>query len=136
MFTAIPDCDASAELSGGARPCALSLQVICPSLQGPNGQNLLCFSRLTDKAVKDYSAYRSSLLFWALVDLIYNMFKVRSFGAHQLRGLEDVCVLGLNPLGGHSPKLLTGFGFFALESLHLGRGEHPQLRPSLPAVSS
>uniref|UniRef100_A0A8D2L812 Ubiquitin protein ligase E3 component n-recognin 4 n=1 Tax=Varanus komodoensis TaxID=61221 RepID=A0A8D2L812_VARKO len=32
-------------------------------------------SRLTDKAVKDYSAYRSSLLFWALVDLIYNMFK-------------------------------------------------------------
>lgn len=33
-------------------------------------------SRLTDKAVKDYSAYRSSLLFWALVDLIYNMFKV------------------------------------------------------------
>lgn len=34
-------------------------------------------SRLTDKAVKDYAAYRSSLLFWALVDLIYNMFKVR-----------------------------------------------------------
>lgn len=33
--------------------------------------------RLTDKTVKDYSAYRSSLLFWALVDLIYNMFKVR-----------------------------------------------------------
>ncbi|XP_066493904.1 E3 ubiquitin-protein ligase UBR4 [Tiliqua scincoides] len=32
-------------------------------------------SRLTDKAVKDYSAYRSGLLFWALVDLIYNMFK-------------------------------------------------------------
>lgn len=32
-------------------------------------------TRLTDKAVKDYSAYRSSLLFWALVDLIYNMFK-------------------------------------------------------------
>ncbi|XP_059232403.1 E3 ubiquitin-protein ligase UBR4 isoform X2 [Mustela nigripes] len=36
----------------------------------PGGAN-----RLTDKAVKDYSAYRSSLLFWALVDLIYNMFK-------------------------------------------------------------
>jgi hypothetical protein len=34
-------------------------------------------SRMTDKAVKDYSVYRSSLLFWALVDLIYNMFKVR-----------------------------------------------------------
>lgn len=32
-------------------------------------------TRLTDKVVKDYSAYRSSLLFWALVDLIYNMFK-------------------------------------------------------------
>ncbi|EPQ18169.1 E3 ubiquitin-protein ligase UBR4 [Myotis brandtii] len=32
-------------------------------------------TRLTDKTVKDYSAYRSSLLFWALVDLIYNMFK-------------------------------------------------------------
>lgn len=81
MFTAIPDCVAqvdSAELSGGARPCALSLQVVCPSLHGPHGQTLLCFSRLTDKAVKEYSAYRSSLLFWALVDLIYNMFKVRS----------------------------------------------------------
>ncbi|KFO19168.1 E3 ubiquitin-protein ligase UBR4 [Fukomys damarensis] len=32
-------------------------------------------TRLTDKAMKDYSVYRSSLLFWALVDLIYNMFK-------------------------------------------------------------
>lgn len=32
-------------------------------------------TRLADKAVKDYSTYRSSLLFWALVDLIYNMFK-------------------------------------------------------------
>ncbi|KAM6434914.1 E3 ubiquitin-protein ligase UBR4 isoform 2-T2 [Liasis olivaceus] len=32
-------------------------------------------SKLTDKAVKDYAAYRSSLLFWALVDLIYNMFR-------------------------------------------------------------
>lgn len=40
-------------------------------------RDLVLFSRLTDKAVKDYSAYRSSLLFWALVDLIYNMFKVR-----------------------------------------------------------
>ncbi|XP_063293132.1 E3 ubiquitin-protein ligase UBR4 isoform X8 [Pelobates fuscus] len=36
----------------------------------PGGAN-----RLTDKAVKDYSVYRSSLLFWALVDLIYNMYK-------------------------------------------------------------
>nr|XP_033777630.1 E3 ubiquitin-protein ligase UBR4 isoform X4 [Geotrypetes seraphini] len=32
-------------------------------------------SRLTDKVVKDYAVYRSSLLFWALEDLIYNMFK-------------------------------------------------------------
>uniref|UniRef100_A0A8C5JL41 Ubiquitin protein ligase E3 component n-recognin 4 n=1 Tax=Junco hyemalis TaxID=40217 RepID=A0A8C5JL41_JUNHY len=32
-------------------------------------------SRLTDKAVKEYATYRSGLLFWALVDLIYNMFK-------------------------------------------------------------
>ncbi|XP_068018818.1 LOW QUALITY PROTEIN: E3 ubiquitin-protein ligase UBR4 [Melanerpes formicivorus] len=32
-------------------------------------------SRLADKAVKDYATYRSGLLFWALVDLIYNMFK-------------------------------------------------------------
>ncbi|KAG8431951.1 hypothetical protein GDO86_019058 [Hymenochirus boettgeri] len=36
----------------------------------PGGGN-----RLTDKTVKEYSVYRSSLLFWALVDLIYNMFK-------------------------------------------------------------
>ncbi|XP_064028194.1 E3 ubiquitin-protein ligase UBR4 isoform X5 [Pogoniulus pusillus] len=32
-------------------------------------------SRLADKAVKDYATYRSGLLFWALVDLIYSMFK-------------------------------------------------------------
>lgn len=32
---------------------------------------------MTDKAVKEYATYRSGLLFWALVDLIYNMFKVR-----------------------------------------------------------
>lgn len=51
---------------------------LCRVLQGPHGQALLCFCRLTDKAVKEYSAYRSSLLFWALVDLIYTMFKVRS----------------------------------------------------------
>ncbi|XP_072282665.1 E3 ubiquitin-protein ligase UBR4 isoform X6 [Pyxicephalus adspersus] len=36
----------------------------------PSGAN-----RLSDKGAKDYSVYRSSLLFWALVDLIYNMFK-------------------------------------------------------------
>lgn len=27
--------------------------------------------------MKEYATYRSGLLFWALVDLIYNMFKVR-----------------------------------------------------------
>ncbi|KAM9298998.1 E3 ubiquitin-protein ligase UBR4 [Gastrophryne carolinensis] len=32
-------------------------------------------TRLTDKGIRDYCAYRCSLLFWALVDLIYNMFK-------------------------------------------------------------
>ncbi|XP_070615566.1 E3 ubiquitin-protein ligase UBR4 isoform X3 [Erythrolamprus reginae] len=32
-------------------------------------------SKLADKAVKDYAAYRSSLLFWALVDLVYNMLR-------------------------------------------------------------
>ncbi|XP_064423992.1 E3 ubiquitin-protein ligase UBR4 [Latimeria chalumnae] len=32
-------------------------------------------NRLTDKAVKEYSVYRSALLFWGLVDLIYGMFK-------------------------------------------------------------
>ncbi|XP_069096233.1 E3 ubiquitin-protein ligase UBR4 isoform X5 [Pleurodeles waltl] len=36
----------------------------------PGGAN-----RLTEKEVKEYSVYRSSLLFWALVDLIYGMFK-------------------------------------------------------------
>lgn len=47
------------------------------------------FSRLTDKAVKDYSAYRSSLLFWALVDLIYNMFKVGLTGFCE--GVKVLC---------------------------------------------
>ncbi|XP_058849008.1 E3 ubiquitin-protein ligase UBR4 isoform X2 [Acipenser ruthenus] len=32
-------------------------------------------SKLADKAVKEYAVYRSSLLFWGLVDLIYEMFK-------------------------------------------------------------
>ncbi|OCT73436.1 hypothetical protein XELAEV_18036413mg [Xenopus laevis] len=36
---------------------------------------LYVLNTLTDKTIKDYSVYRSSLLFWALVDLIYNMFK-------------------------------------------------------------
>uniref|UniRef100_W5MAW8 Ubiquitin protein ligase E3 component n-recognin 4 n=1 Tax=Lepisosteus oculatus TaxID=7918 RepID=W5MAW8_LEPOC len=32
-------------------------------------------TKLTDKAVKEYAVYRSPLLFWGLVDLIYDMFK-------------------------------------------------------------
>ena len=60
---------------------------------------LVLFSRLTDKAVKDYSAYRSSLLFWALVDLIYNMFKVRRpLGVLARFGRDvDVCACGSDP---------------------------------------
>lgn len=51
--------------------------LLCPPACWAIGKcHRIFFSRLTDKAVKDYSAYRSSLLFWALVDLIYNMFKV------------------------------------------------------------
>lgn len=37
----------------------------------------ICPPRLTDKAVKEYAVYRSPLLFWGLVDLIYDMFRVR-----------------------------------------------------------
>lgn len=44
--------------------------------------------RLADKAVKEYATYRSGLLFWALVDLIYNMFKVR-------RALQLLCTAPL-----------------------------------------
>ncbi|XP_065141997.1 E3 ubiquitin-protein ligase UBR4 isoform X2 [Paramisgurnus dabryanus] len=36
----------------------------------PGGAN-----KLTDKAVKEYAVYRSPLLFWGLVDLIYDMFR-------------------------------------------------------------
>ncbi|XP_039612074.1 E3 ubiquitin-protein ligase UBR4 isoform X4 [Polypterus senegalus] len=36
----------------------------------PTGAN-----KLTDKTVKEFSVYRSPLLFWGLVDLIYKMFK-------------------------------------------------------------
>ncbi len=32
--------------------------------------------RLTDKAPKEYAVYRSPLLFWGLVDLVYDMFRV------------------------------------------------------------
>lgn len=32
--------------------------------------------RLSDKTVKEYAVYRSPLLFWGLVDLIYDMFRV------------------------------------------------------------
>lgn len=33
--------------------------------------------RLSDKTVKEYAVYRSPLLFWGLVDLIYDMFRVQ-----------------------------------------------------------
>uniref|UniRef100_A0A672LJA4 Ubiquitin protein ligase E3 component n-recognin 4 n=1 Tax=Sinocyclocheilus grahami TaxID=75366 RepID=A0A672LJA4_SINGR len=36
----------------------------------PGGAN-----KLTDKAVKEYAVYRSPLLFWGLVDLVYDMFR-------------------------------------------------------------
>lgn len=32
--------------------------------------------RLTDKTPKEYAVYRSPLLFWGLVDLVYDMFRV------------------------------------------------------------
>lgn len=56
-------------------PCSQSARL--SPCESPPGSETRLSSRLTDKALKDYSAYRSSLLFWALVDLIYNMFKVR-----------------------------------------------------------
>lgn len=34
--------------------------------------------RLTDKAPKEYAVYRSPLLFWGLVDLVYDMFRVNA----------------------------------------------------------
>lgn len=33
-------------------------------------------SRVTDKTPKEYAVYRSPLLFWGLVDLVYDMFRV------------------------------------------------------------
>lgn len=58
----------------------------CWALPGPAFHELMMkglmqadfLLRLADKAVKEYATYRSGLLFWALVDLIYNMFKVRA----------------------------------------------------------
>lgn len=32
--------------------------------------------RLTDKTPKEYAVYRSPLLLWGLVDLVYDMFRV------------------------------------------------------------
>ncbi|KAG7276340.1 hypothetical protein CRUP_032395 [Coryphaenoides rupestris] len=34
-----------------------------------------CTNKLSDKAPKEYAVYRSPLLFWALVDLVYDMFR-------------------------------------------------------------
>lgn len=38
--------------------------------------SVFLFCRLTDKAPKEYAVYRSPLLFWGLVDLVYDMFRV------------------------------------------------------------
>lgn len=38
--------------------------------------NLPHLSRLPDKQSKEYAVYRSPLLFWGLVELIYDMFRV------------------------------------------------------------
>ncbi|KAM6976924.1 E3 ubiquitin-protein ligase UBR4 [Aplochiton taeniatus] len=35
----------------------------------------VCTNKLSDKASKEYAVYRSPLLFWALVDLVYDMFR-------------------------------------------------------------
>ncbi|KAK1898672.1 E3 ubiquitin-protein ligase UBR4 [Dissostichus eleginoides] len=35
----------------------------------------VCTNKLTDKSPKEYAVYRSPLLFWALVDLVYDMFR-------------------------------------------------------------
>lgn len=37
---------------------------------------LVASLRLTDKTPKEYAVYRSPLLFWGLVDLVYDMFRV------------------------------------------------------------
>lgn len=34
--------------------------------------------RLTDKVPKEYAVYRCPLLFWGLVDLVYDMFRVNT----------------------------------------------------------
>lgn len=38
--------------------------------------SLVASLRLTDKTPKEYAVYRSPLLFWGLVDLVYDMFRV------------------------------------------------------------
>ncbi|XP_008300472.1 E3 ubiquitin-protein ligase UBR4 isoform X1 [Stegastes partitus] len=35
----------------------------------------VCTNKLTDKTPKEYAVYRSPLLFWGLVDLVYDMFR-------------------------------------------------------------
>lgn len=89
--------------------------------------------------MKDYSAYRSSLLFWALVDLIYNMFKVRKRpGPSQFQEVWDVWILAQTPLVAtfQGSSLTLGALAWMAKGLYLERGTHPQLRSAHPAVHS
>ena len=38
--------------------------------------------RLSDKSPKEYAVYRSPVLFWGLVDLVYDMFRVGPMEIH------------------------------------------------------
>ena len=48
--------------------------------------------RLSDKSPKEYAVYRSPVLFWGLVDLVYDMFRVSPWGVRMCseRGLRMV----------------------------------------------
>lgn len=55
--------------------------MLCPLFisEGLHPHLLLSVLRLTDKTPKEYAVYRSPLLFWGLVDLVYDMFRVKYF---------------------------------------------------------
>lgn len=55
--------------------------MLCPLFisEGLHPHLLLSIIRLTDKTPKEYAVYRSPLLFWGLVDLVYDMFRVKYF---------------------------------------------------------
>ena len=60
----------NAALKGRIECCAVYLSYA-------SSNPALCSSiRLTDKTPKEYAVYRSPLLFWGLVDLVYDMFRV------------------------------------------------------------